>query len=115
MVANKAGDRDGVATRGSGNVFEDLALDNAAELQAETLVTLEICKILKRRKLSQRQAAKLLDLAPADVNGLVNMRHAGFSLRRLMSILNKLDRDVEIVIKRRPRSRAHATLSVRTA
>ena len=100
-------------TRGSGNVFKDLGFENADELQAEAILAYEIHTILKRRKLSQRQAAKLLGLDQADVNKLVNGRYTGFSLRRLVNLSNKLDRDVELVVKKRPRARSHATSSVR--
>jgi predicted XRE-type DNA-binding protein len=54
-------------------------------------------------------------LDQADINKLVNGRYTGFSLRRLVSLLNKLDRDVELVVKKRPRSRSHATFKVRAA
>ncbi len=95
---------DGVTvTASDGNVFADLGLPDADELQAEALLAIEVYRILKRRKLSRRQAAKLLELASADVNALMNMRFSGFSIGRLAGLLNKLNRDVEIVIKRRSR------------
>ncbi len=102
-------------TRGSGNVFQDLDFENAEELQAETVLAHEIYTIIKGRKLSQRQAAKLLGLDQADVSKLMNGRYTGFSLRRLVALLNKLDRDVELVVKKRPRSRSRATFKVRAA
>ncbi len=102
-------------TRGSGNVFKDLGFENADELQAEAVLAHEICTIIKQRKLSQRQAAKLLGLDQADVSKLVNGRYTGFSLRRLVNLLNKLDRDVELIVKKRPRGRSHAVFSVRAA
>ncbi len=103
MTGKDARDKDETVTASSGHVFADLGFDDADELQAEALLTIEIYRILKRRKLSQRQAAKLLGLAPADVNALMNMRFSGFSIRRLAGLLNKLNRDVDIVIKRRSR------------
>ncbi len=103
MTGKEARDKDETVTASSGNVFADLGFDDADELQAEALLTIEIYRILKRRKLSQRQAAKLLGLAPADVNALMNMRFSGFSIRRLAGLLNKLNCDVEIVIRRRSR------------
>ena len=51
-------------------------------------------------------------LAQPDVSALLNGRHTGFSLTRLMTLLNRLDRDVEIVVRRRPRSRARSRLIV---
>jgi len=106
----------GKVERGSGNVFADLGFENADELQAEALLAHEINSILKRRRLSQRAAAGLLGLAPADVNALMNGRTSGFSIRRLAILLTKLDRDVEIVVRPKPpRARRPARLNVRAA
>ena len=102
-------------TCASGNVFKDLGFENADGLQAEAVLAHEIYTIIKQRKLSQRQAAKLLSLDQADVNKLMNGRYTGFSLRRLVKLLNKLDRDVELIVKKRPRGRSHAIFSVRAA
>jgi hypothetical protein len=39
------------------------------------------------------------------VSALVNYRLEGFSVERLMNFLNALDRDVEIVIRKKPRAK----------
>jgi len=46
------------------------------------------------------------------VSALRNYKLSGFSVERLMNLLTALDRDVEIVIRRRPRSRKTARISV---
>jgi predicted XRE-type DNA-binding protein len=99
-------------TEGSGNVFEDLGFEDADELQAKAELTRQLHNILKRQRLSQRAAAKLLGIAQPDVSALVNGRHTGFSLTRLMTLFKRLDRDVEIVIRRRPRSQPRSRLTV---
>jgi predicted XRE-type DNA-binding protein len=99
-------------TEGSGNVFEDLGFEDADELQAKAELTRQLHHILKRQRLSQRAAAKLLGIAQPDVSALLNGRHTGFSLTRLMTLLNRLDRDVEIVVRRRSRSQARSRLIV---
>jgi predicted XRE-type DNA-binding protein len=99
-------------TESSGNVFEDLGFEDADELQAKAELTRQLHKILKRQKISQRAAAKRLGIAQPDVSALLNGRHTGFSLTRLMMLLNRLDRDVAIVIRRRPRSQARSRLTV---
>ena len=53
-----------------------------------------------------RQAA-----LPATSRG-VTPRREGFSVERLMTLLTVLDQDVEIVIKKKPRSRSVARISV---
>ena len=43
---------------------------------------------------------------------LRNDKREGFSVERLMTLLDALDRDVEIVIRKKPRLRAAARISV---
>jgi predicted XRE-type DNA-binding protein len=100
------------ATEGSGNVFEDLGFEDADELQAKAELTRQLHKILKRQKLSQRAAAKRLGIAQPDVSALLNGRHTSFSLTRLITLLNRLDRDVEIVVRPKPRSQPRSRLIV---
>ncbi len=42
----------------------------------------------------------------------MNYRLEGFSVERLMHFLNALDRDIEIVIRKKPRSRRAARIMV---
>lgn len=98
--------------KGSSNVFEDLGFDDAEDLQAETILTCQICGILKERGISQRAAAELLGIDQSDVSRLTKGRHTGFSLRRLVTLLNRLDRDVELVVKPH-RGKGKAGLTVR--
>jgi hypothetical protein len=46
------------------------------------------------------------------VSALRNYKLEGFSVERLLTLLNALDRDIDIVIRRKPRSRAAARISV---
>ncbi|MGH9489350.1 MAG: helix-turn-helix domain-containing protein [Terriglobales bacterium] len=49
------------------------------------------------------------------ISALANYRLEGFSVERLMTFLNALDRDVEIVIRWKPKSRKAATIQVSAA
>ncbi len=98
--------------KGSGNVFEDLGLLEADDLQAKAEITRQIHNIIKERKLTQKAAAKLLGIAQPDVSNLMNGRFTGFSTERLFHLLNALDRDVEIVIRRKPTNRKAAGVRV---
>ena len=46
------------------------------------------------------------------VRRIANYKLAGFSVERLMTFLTALDQDVEIVIRKKPRSRTVARISV---
>ena len=50
----------------------------------------------------------------ADVSKITQGRSTGFSLRRLVRLLNRLDRDVELVVKP-SRAKGRATFVVRAA
>lgn len=101
--------------RGSGNVFADLGLDGADELQAKAQLAVALNRLLDRRKLSQADTAKILGLTQPKVSLLRRYKLDGFSVEKLITLLNALDRDVEIIVKPKPRSRARARILVRAA
>ena len=96
----------------SGNVFADLGLRDAGEKQTRVRLAVAINQIIRARHLSQSVAARLLDINQPKISALVNYRLEGFSVERLMHFLNALDRDVEIVIRRKPHSKRAARIVV---
>jgi predicted XRE-type DNA-binding protein len=101
-----------VVVRSSGNVFADLALADAGEKQTRVCLAVAINQIIEARRLSQTAAARLLAINQPKISALVNYRLEGFSVERLMHFLNALDRDVEIVIRKKPRSKRAARIVV---
>jgi predicted XRE-type DNA-binding protein len=99
-------------TKGNGNVFADLDLPESDELLAKAELTRQIFNIIKHRKLTQKVAAKLLGVAQPDVSNLMNGRFTGFSTERLFHLLNALDRDVDIIVRRKPDGQKIARVSV---
>jgi predicted XRE-type DNA-binding protein len=97
-----------VVLQSSGNVFADLGLLDAGEKQTRVRLAVAINQIIEARHLSQTTAARLLDINQPKISALVNYRLEGFSVERLMHFLNALDRDVEIVIRKKPRSKRAA-------
>jgi predicted XRE-type DNA-binding protein len=85
--------------RGTGNVFADLGLPDAAERQTKTRLAMAIAAILKSRKLTQTAAGRVLNVPQSNVSALMNYRLDGFSVERLMGFLTALDQDVEIMIR----------------
>jgi predicted XRE-type DNA-binding protein len=98
--------------RSSGNVFADLGLANADEKQTKVRLAVAINRILAAQYLSQVAAARRLKINQPKISALTNYRLAGFSVERLMHFLTALDRDVEIVIRPKPRSRKGARILV---
>src|SRR4051812_18044590 len=99
-------------TRGSNNVFEDLGYPDAAERQTKLRLAYALNRVLEDRQLSQADAAKVLGVTQPKISALRHYKLAGFSVERLMNLLTALDQDVEIVIRRKPRSRKAARITV---
>lgn len=86
-------------TEGSGNVFADLGLAEPGERQTKTRLAMVVNEVLKARRVKQVDAAALLHIPQSKVSALANYRLDHFSVEKLMSFLNLLERDVEIVIR----------------
>lgn len=86
-------------TEGTGNVFADLGLPDAADRQTKTRLAMAVNALLKDRHLKQIEAAVVLGVPQSKVSALANYRLDHFSVEKLMSFLNALEQDVEIVIR----------------
>lgn len=98
--------------RGSGNVLADIGFEDAEERQTKLRLAYVINQILEDRGGTQSQAATLLELNQPKISALQNYRLDGFSVERLMTLLTILDRDVDIVVKKKPRGRASGRIVV---
>src|SRR6516162_11630432 len=85
-------------TPSSGNVFADLNLPNADDLLAKAELAAKIIAEIQRRRLTQRQAAAILGVDQPKVSALKQGKLSGFSIERLIRLLLKLGRDVEISV-----------------
>ncbi len=84
---------------GSGNIFADLGISNPEEALAKAEIALKIGDIVKKKKLTQAQAAKILKISQPKVSLLLRGYLTNFSLERLLRFLNDLGQDVYISIK----------------
>jgi predicted XRE-type DNA-binding protein len=96
MIENNA------VTRSTGNVFADLGFANPQEELLKAKLVREIRAIVKRRKLTQAKAADLMGVKQPDVSAIVTGRTGKFSLDRLVRCLNRLDYEVDVVVRHRP-------------
>ena len=90
---------------GSGNVFADLELPNPEEHLAKAELASRIGEAIRQKRLSQAATAGLLGIDQPKVSRLLRGHLTNFSAERLIHFLNRLGRDVEIVVKPTPRSR----------
>jgi len=96
----------------SGNVFADLGLPDADELLAKAELVRQISALIDERHLTQAQAAEILGTNQPTVSDLVRGRLGKFSMERLIVFLNRLDRDVDIVVRPKPTGSDRAHLRV---
>jgi predicted XRE-type DNA-binding protein len=99
---------------GSGNVFADLGLKDADELFAHAQIGSCVYKIVKARKLKQREIAKLLGIAQPDVSHLMNGHYSRFTTDKLLDFLKRLDRKVTIQISPHKRGEPYQEVALAT-
>lgn len=89
----------------SGNVFADLDIPNPDEALAKAQVAMKIHDTIKKKKLTQVKAAKILKISQPKISLLLRGYLTDFSLERLLRFLNDLGQNVYISIV--PCSRGH--------
>jgi predicted XRE-type DNA-binding protein len=87
--------------RSSGNVFEDMGLEDADELIIRAQLGRAVRSILEEKGGKQRELATLLGIDQAEVSRLMNGKYHLFSEGRLVGFLNRLDRKVTLRIEPR--------------
>jgi predicted XRE-type DNA-binding protein len=91
-------DREKSIVDGSGNVFKDLGLPHSEEDLVKAQIALAITNTLRKRGLTQADAAKLIGTDQAKISAILRGRLKGMSTYRLVSYLARLGRDVEVRI-----------------
>jgi predicted XRE-type DNA-binding protein len=112
MARRKTLADDETITRGTGNLFADLGYADAEERQTKLRFAHAINSAIARKRLTQASAAAKLGVNQPKVSALANYKLDGFSVERLMTFLTALDQDIEIVIKKKGRSRGSGRISV---
>ena len=92
--------------RSSGNVFADLGFppEEAAHLLIRADLMIDINRLIKKRGLTQKAAAKVLGVTQPRVSALVRGRIELFSIDTLVEMLVRLGVTVTFTTKRRLRT-----------
>lgn len=92
----------GRVTKSSGNVFQDLGFDasESANLKLRAQLMRELETLIRRKRLTQSDAAELLGIQQSRVSDLVRGKIDRFSIDMLVKLLAKTGRRVEIKVKR---------------
>lgn len=86
---------------GSGNVFADLGLPDADDMLLKSTIVIELWRLIKKRKLTQTAAAKLVGISQADLSKILHGHFRGYSEAKLIRMLTAFDQDVEITTRPR--------------
>ena len=97
---------------GSTNVYADLGLPAAEEMQVKAILAAKIAEIIKHRHLTQVQAAQILGMPQPKLSGMLRGKFRGISEAKMLDCMNRPGRDVEIVVRKSSRSRATGRISV---
>ncbi len=84
----------------SGNIFEDLGFPDAEEAHAKSKLAIEIFLTIKAKKLTQKEAAKIMKTDQPHVSDILRGKLSRFTIDRLLRCLLALGKDVEIKIKK---------------
>jgi predicted XRE-type DNA-binding protein len=98
--------------KGSANIFEDLGLPDAAEMQVKATLAAKIGEILKHRHLTQVQAAEILGMPQPKLSNMLRGQFRGISEAKMLECMNRLGRDVQIVVRKPSRSKTTGRTSV---
>ena len=98
--------------KGSTNVYVDLGLENAEEMLVKAQLATKIGEIIKRRKLTQAQAAEVLGIPQPKLSNMLRGQFRGISETKMIECLTRLGRNIEIVVKAAPRSNVAGHVSV---
>jgi len=98
--------------RSGTNVFADLGLPDSENHLIKAQLVSRMMDIMKVRKLTQSETARIVGIAQPDVSNLIHGRFRGYSIDRLMSFLVALDQDIEITVRSKPKRRSAGRVSV---
>ncbi|MES5481466.1 helix-turn-helix transcriptional regulator [Bradyrhizobium sp. INPA03-11B] len=87
---------------GSNNVFADLGLPNPEERLLKSKLVSKISDVIEKRRLTQAEAGKLMDLPQPKVSELCNGRTETYSIERLYRLLTRLGVTVSVVLEDQP-------------
>jgi|SRR5215467_5151243 len=102
-------------TKSVGNVFADLELPDPEDRMLKARLTIEIRRLIEAKSWTQAEAAKAMGVDQPKVSHLMRGRLSGFSVDRLIAILNRLGHDVEVRISATEQRRRKAATIVTCA
>ena len=82
----------------SSNIYKDLGLDDADELQMRALLGFHLLALLKDKSWKQREIGAVLGIKQAEVSHLLNGHFSRFTVDKHLELLKNLNQKVSIQI-----------------
>jgi len=98
--------------KSSGNVFADIGFANDQEMLVKANLALKISEIITQRRLTQIEAAAVLGMPQPKLSKLLRGQFHGVSETKMLECLNKLGRDIQIVVRKANRDKRIGRTSV---
>ena len=98
--------------KSSGNIFADIGFANDQEMLVKANLALKISEIITQRRLTQMEAALVLGIPQPKLSKLLRGQFHGVSETKMLECLNKLGRDIQIVIRKANRDKRIGRTSV---
>ena len=98
--------------KSSGNIFADIGFANDQEMLVKANLALKISEIITQRRLTQIEAAAVLGMPQPKLSKLLRGQFHGVSETKMLECLNKLGRDIQIVIRKANREKRIGRTSV---
>ncbi|MBF8263127.1 MAG: helix-turn-helix domain protein [Parachlamydiales bacterium] len=103
--ANKEGSAETRPKTGVKSVYEELGNKDFKEMETKAILVMELSKTIKKQKLTQTAVAEVLGITQPKLSALLRGQFRGYSVERLIHFLVELGKDVDIVVKTKPRNR----------
>jgi predicted XRE-type DNA-binding protein len=87
---------------GTSNIFADLGLADSETHLLKAKLVAELYRLVKAGALTQTAAGVLMGISQPEVSRLFKGHFREYSIERLMAFLTNFDRDIEIIVRRRP-------------
>ena len=99
-------------TQGSTNVYADLESPDSEQMLLKAQLAEKISQIIQRRHLTQTEAASILGIPQSKLSLILRGQFRGVSELKMLECLNRLGRDVQIIVKKAPRTKPQGSISV---
>lgn len=98
--------------KSTGNVYADLGSPDAGEMLVKARLATKIGEIIRHRHLTQQQAAEILGMPQPKLSNMLRGQFRGISEAKMLECLNRLGRDVQIVVRKASRTKEGGRTSV---